>query len=73
MVGWNTLQFWPSGLTCRSLYAYNKIDSVSIEYLDNLAREPNTVVMSCELDLGLQGVVDRCWEELQLKRIYTKR
>lgn len=56
-----------------SLYAYNKIDSVSIEFLDQLAREPHTVVMSCELDLGIQDVVDTCWKELRLIRVYTKR
>lgn len=61
-------------LTCNpSLYVYNKIDAVSIDFLDKLAREPNTVVMSCELDLGLEDVVERCWQELQLMRIYTKR
>lgn len=57
----------------KCLYVYNKIDSVSIDFLDKLAREPHTVVMSCELDLGIQDVVERCWEELQLMRIYTKR
>lgn len=57
----------------KCLYVYNKIDSVSIEFLDQLAREPNTVVMSCEMDLGIQDVVDRCWKELNLIRIYTKR
>lgn len=56
-----------------SLYVYNKIDSVSIDFLDKLAREPNTAVMSCELDLGVQDVVDRIWQELRLIRIYTKR
>ena len=56
-----------------SLYVYNKIDSVSLDFLDKLAREPNTVVMSCELDLGIQDVVERCWQELRLIRIYTKR
>ena len=56
-----------------SLYVYNKIDSVSLDFLDKLAREPHTVVMSCELDLGIQDVVERCWQELQLIRIYTKR
>lgn len=56
-----------------SLYVYNKIDSVSLDFLDKLAREPNTVVMSCELDLGIHDVVERCWQELQLMRIYTKR
>jgi uncharacterized protein len=57
----------------KCLYVYNKIDSVSLDFLDKLAREPNTVVMSCELDLGIQDVVDRCWKELRLIRIYTKR
>lgn len=63
-------------MTCadvRSLYVYNKIDSISLDFLNQLAREPNTVVMSCELDLGIKEVVDRCWEELQLIRVYTKR
>ena len=41
--------------------------------MDMLAREPNTVIMSCELDLGVRDVVDRCWEELRLIRVYTKR
>ncbi|KAH8177329.1 50S ribosome-binding GTPase domain-containing protein [Sarocladium implicatum] len=57
----------------KCLYVYNKIDSVSLDFLDSLAREPQTVVMSCELDLGIQDVVDRCWKELRLIRIYTKR
>lgn len=55
----------------KCLYVYNKIDSIGLPHLDELAREPNTVVMSCELDLGIQDVVDRCWEELRLIRIYT--
>jgi ribosome-interacting GTPase 1 len=57
----------------KCLYVYNKIDSISLDFLDALAREPHTVVMSCELDLGIQDVVDRCWAELRLMRIYTKR
>ena len=57
----------------KCLYVYNKIDSVSLDFLDKLAREPNTCVMSCELDLGVHDVVDRCWKELRLIRLYTKR
>ncbi|PGH08587.1 hypothetical protein GX51_01106 [Blastomyces parvus] len=57
----------------KCLYVYNKIDSVSLDFLDKLAREPNTCVMSCELDLGIQDVIERCWHELQLMRVYTKR
>src|ERR1700750_2001922 len=52
----------------KCLYVYNKIDSVSLDFLDKLAREPHTAVMSCELDLGIQDVVDRCWLELRLIR-----
>lgn len=57
----------------KCLYVYNKIDSISLEHLDMLAREPNTAIMSCELDLGIQDVVDRCWQMLNLIRLYTKR
>lgn len=55
------------------LYVYNKIDAISLEFLDSLAKEPNTVVMSCEMDLGIDDVVARCWQDLRLTRIYTKR
>lgn len=57
----------------KCLYVYNKIDCISLEHLDALAREPHTVVMSCELDLGIQDVVERAWEELGMLRVYTKR
>ena len=73
MVNLTYLPFKPCTNPSASLYVYNKIDSVSLDFLDKLAREPHTVVMSCELDLGIQDVVERCWQELQLMRIYTKR
>jgi hypothetical protein len=52
---------------------YNKVDAIGLDHMDMLAREDNTVIMSCELDLGVREVVDRCWEELKLIRVYTKR
>jgi small GTP-binding protein len=55
------------------LYCYNKIDSISMEELDKLAREPNTVVVSCEANLNLGYLKDRIWEALDLIRIYTKK
>lgn len=57
----------------KCLYVYNKIDAVSLEEVDRLAREPNTVVMSCEDDLGLDDVVDEIWYQLNLNRVYTKK
>jgi ribosome-interacting GTPase 1 len=48
-------------------------DLIDVIMKDHRKYEPQTVVMSCELDLGIQDVVDRCWKELNLIRIYTKR
>lgn len=47
-----------------------------MELVDKLAREPNTVVMSCSLDLNIEGeggLLDRIWQELGLIRVYTKK
>lgn len=57
----------------KCLYVYNKIDAVSIEEIDRIAREPNTVVMSCEMDLGVEDVVEEIWCQLDLLKLYTKR
>ncbi|KAF9569864.1 P-loop containing nucleoside triphosphate hydrolase protein [Agrocybe pediades] len=55
------------------LYVYNKIDSISLEQVDKLARQPHTVVISCEMDLNLDYLIDRIWDELKLVKIYTKK
>jgi small GTP-binding protein len=60
-------------LYIKCLYVYNKIDSVLLEECDRLAREPNTVVMSCELDLGIDDLKEEIWRQLLLVRLYTKR
>lgn len=57
----------------KCLYCYNKIDSITLEELDRLAREPNTVVISCEMDLNLDYLVEQVWKYLNLLRIYTKK
>lgn len=56
-----------------TLYCYNKIDQIGLRTLDRLARQPYTVVVSCEQDWNLHGLVERIWEELKLLRVYTKR
>lgn len=33
------------------LYVLNKVDGISLEEVDRLARQPHTVVISCELGL----------------------
>ncbi|KAI0639095.1 P-loop containing nucleoside triphosphate hydrolase protein [Trametes polyzona] len=55
------------------LYVYNKIDAISLEQMDKLAREDHTVVISCELGLNLDYLIDRIWEELDLVKVYTKK
>lgn len=57
----------------KALYCYNKVDQIGLDDLDALARQPHTVVVSCELDLNLDGLVRRVWEELGLLRVYTKK
>jgi small GTP-binding protein len=57
----------------KCLYCYNKIDSVSLEEVDRIAREPNSVVISCELGLNLDYLVEKIWEFLELVRVYTKK
>ncbi|KAJ7102341.1 P-loop containing nucleoside triphosphate hydrolase protein [Mycena belliarum] len=55
------------------LYVYNKIDAISLEQMDKLARTPNTVVISCEMDLNLDYLIERMWAELDLVKVYTKK
>lgn len=55
------------------LYVYNKIDAVSLETVNDLARRPKSLVISCNLDLNLDFLKDRIWHELSLLRVYTKR
>lgn len=61
------------------LYFYNKIDMVTIEEVDTLARMPHSMVGSVQeyLNIGEPHEDDRLkqkiWEYLGLTRIYTKR
>ncbi|KAJ3424579.1 developmentally-regulated gtp-binding protein [Anaeramoeba flamelloides] len=55
-------------------YCFNKIDNITIEEVDRLARlHPYSVVCSCHWDLNLDRVIDKIWEVLDFIRIYTKR
>jgi ribosome-interacting GTPase 1 len=57
----------------RCLYVYNKIDTLSIEEVDHLARKPDSVVISIYMNLNLDYMLQRMWDYLGLIRIYTKR
>lgn len=55
------------------VYVYNKIDQIAIEEVDRLARQPNSVVVSCNMQLNLDYLLESLWEELRLIRVYTKK
>ncbi|VDL90599.1 unnamed protein product [Schistocephalus solidus] len=57
----------------KCLYAYNKIDQISLEEVDALAREPDSVVISCNMNLNLDYLLKLMWEYLNLIQIYTKK
>jgi len=55
------------------LYVYNKIDQISLEEVDRLARGEHNVVISCNMKLNLEYLVEVLWEHLDLIRVYTKK
>eukprot|EP01029_Cantina_marsupialis_P005658 TRINITY_DN1617_c0_g2_i1.p1 TRINITY_DN1617_c0_g2~~TRINITY_DN1617_c0_g2_i1.p1 ORF type:complete len:405 (+),score=113.38 TRINITY_DN1617_c0_g2_i1:81-1295(+) len=57
----------------RCLYVYNKIDTISIEDVDRLSRLPNSMVISCQLELNFDRLLSKIWEYLAIVRVYTKR
>jgi len=56
-----------------AIFVYNKIDLVSLEDVDELARRPNSVVISVNLNLNLEYLLKVAWSKLNLVRIYTKK
>jgi len=57
----------------KCLYVYNKADMLSIEEVDQIARKPNSVPISCYMKLNLDGLLERMWAEMDLVRVYTKK
>ncbi|OQR74536.1 developmentally-regulated GTP-binding protein 2 isoform 1-like [Tropilaelaps mercedesae] len=55
------------------LYVYNKIDQVSLEEVDRLARQSDSVVVSCHWQLNLSYLKERIWDKLALISVYTKK
>jgi len=57
----------------KCLYVYNKIDTLSIEEVNELARKPDSIVISIYMNLNIEMMLQRMWQYLGLTRIYTKR
>uniref|UniRef100_M4DJC1 OBG-type G domain-containing protein n=1 Tax=Brassica campestris TaxID=3711 RepID=M4DJC1_BRACM len=54
----------------KCVYVYNKIDVVGIDDVDRLARQPNSIVISCNLKAN--RLLARMWDEMGLVRVYSK-
>jgi len=57
----------------KCVYVYNKIDMITVEEVDALAREPHSVVISVRLDLNTEKLLAQMWDYMGLVRIYTKK
>lgn len=55
------------------LYVFNKIDQISLEEVDKIARTPNSVVISCKDKLNLDYLKDCMWDKLNMIRVFTKK
>lgn len=58
---------------CRCLFVYNKVDMLSISECEAIARWPYSIVVSVVAKLNMDGLMERVWQELELKRVYTKK
>ncbi|KAJ1473704.1 P-loop containing nucleoside triphosphate hydrolase protein [Baffinella frigidus] len=57
----------------KCLYCYNKIDQVTMEEVEVLASQPNSLVVSCHSDFNMDRLLSKMWEMLALVRVYTRR
>lgn len=52
---------------------YNKIDTISIEEVENLVKEEVNAVISIHMNLGIDILLEKVWDMLGLVRVYTKK
>ena len=57
----------------KCLYVYNKVDMMSIEEVDQIARRPNSLPVSCYMELNMDMLLSRMWDMMGLVRVYTKK
>jgi ribosome-interacting GTPase 1 len=46
----------------RCIYVYNKIDTISIEEIDELTKDPQNCAISVQMNLGIDILLDKIWE-----------
>lgn len=57
----------------RCIFCYNKIDELSYDEFLSIADDPENVVISCGRKWNMDELKQRIWDELALKRVYTKK
>lgn len=56
-----------------AMFVYNKVDTLTIEEIDRLARQPASVVASVIFDLNLDQISQKIYDMLNITRVYTKK
>lgn len=57
----------------KCLYCYNKLDMCTMEEVDEIARRPNSIPISCQMKLNLDGLLEKMWDMMALRRVFTKK
>jgi len=57
----------------KCIYAYNKIDMLSLAEIEEFARKPHSVVISSSMKWNIDQLRELIWQYLGLVRIYTKK
>jgi len=57
----------------KCIYAYNKIDTISIEEVDKLMEDPYNAAISVHMNLGCDILLEKIWDTLGLVRVYTRK
>ena len=57
----------------KCLYVYNKIDTISIEEVNEISKNPINACISATMELGLDIMLQKVWKALGMVRVYTKR
>jgi ribosome-interacting GTPase 1 len=55
----------------KCLYVYNKIDVCSMEEVDAIARQPDSIPLSCTQRLNLDTLLGMLWDMMGLVCLYN--
>lgn len=58
---------------CKCIYVYNKVDMLTEEQVDEIARREQSVVMSVSQKWNYDYLLKRLWDDMEIVRIYTKK